>query len=272
MTLAMEPAKPRIRVKAGSRPSKGHAFHSATRTGANTENDDVDGSAERAVPETATLPGEVESRFRYEVVDGNASLAAREGEKPLHPNSKFGPDAGAATHEAPGANAQGGIPVGANASHSGVTGGESAATDFSSPGSDADAHAAHRNPEQAVRSDSRSCPEGSSVNGRERPMPELPERGGSPHRPAVDVTAGETAPNSNSSATSSRQTDKAGTEVPPVPATTPPRKPLRPHCLNPQLCAGSGSNHCHACKKALAERADGGANIVMKHLNIAGAA
>jgi uncharacterized protein (UPF0335 family) len=25
---------------------------------------------------------------------------------------------------------------------------------------------------------------------------------------------------------------------------------LRPHCLNPSLCAGSGSKHCHACLKA----------------------
>lgn len=31
------------------------------------------------------------------------------------------------------------------------------------------------------------------------------------------------------------------------------RKPLRPNCLNPDLCAGSGRDHCHACKKAMAE-------------------
>lgn len=30
------------------------------------------------------------------------------------------------------------------------------------------------------------------------------------------------------------------------------RKPLRPHCLYPDLCAGSGREHCHACKKAMA--------------------
>jgi uncharacterized protein (UPF0335 family) len=28
---------------------------------------------------------------------------------------------------------------------------------------------------------------------------------------------------------------------------------LRPHCLNPSLCAGSGREHCHACKRAMAE-------------------
>lgn len=29
--------------------------------------------------------------------------------------------------------------------------------------------------------------------------------------------------------------------------------PLRPHCLNPNLCAGSGSKHCYSCLKALDE-------------------
>lgn len=28
---------------------------------------------------------------------------------------------------------------------------------------------------------------------------------------------------------------------------------LRPHCLHPELCASSGSNHCHECRKAIAE-------------------
>lgn len=28
------------------------------------------------------------------------------------------------------------------------------------------------------------------------------------------------------------------------------RKPLRPNCLNPDLCAGSGSKHCYSCLKA----------------------
>lgn len=31
------------------------------------------------------------------------------------------------------------------------------------------------------------------------------------------------------------------------------RKPLRPHCLNPKLCAGSGAKHCHQCTKAMSE-------------------
>ena len=28
---------------------------------------------------------------------------------------------------------------------------------------------------------------------------------------------------------------------------------LHPHCLNPSLCAGSGREHCHRCKRAMAE-------------------
>lgn len=32
-----------------------------------------------------------------------------------------------------------------------------------------------------------------------------------------------------------------------------PARPLRPHCLNPGLCAGTGSKHCHSCTKALEE-------------------
>ncbi|PSM18245.1 GapR family DNA-binding domain-containing protein [Nitratireductor sp. StC3] len=32
-----------------------------------------------------------------------------------------------------------------------------------------------------------------------------------------------------------------------------PARPLRPHCLNPGLCAGTGSKHCHSCTKALGE-------------------
>jgi hypothetical protein len=50
--------------------------------------------------------------------------------------------------------------------------------------------------------------------------------------------------------------DKAGeVEPPPSALLVAISKPfvLRPHCLNPDLCAGSGANHCHACKKAMAE-------------------
>jgi hypothetical protein len=73
------------------------------------------------------------------------------------------------------------------------------------PGSDADRYAADRNPVPAVRSDSRSGPEGGSVNSRERPMREPPQRERSPHRPLVGVTAGETAPDSRASASDIRQ-------------------------------------------------------------------
>lgn len=32
-----------------------------------------------------------------------------------------------------------------------------------------------------------------------------------------------------------------------------PAKPFRPHCLRPELCASGTRDHCHACKKAMAE-------------------
>ncbi|TPN86356.1 hypothetical protein FJ980_30245 [Mesorhizobium sp. B1-1-5] len=67
------------------------------------------------------------------------------------------------------------------------------------------------------------------------------------------------APNSNSSVPTSspEKTDTAGGKVGCLSpsATIPQRKPLRPHCLNPDLCAGSGREHCHACKKAMASEA-----------------
>lgn len=47
----------------------------------------------------------------------------------------------------------------------------------------------------------------------------------------------------------------------PIPADVPafltrPTKPLRPHCLRPEMCASSGGDrHCHACLKAMKEEA-----------------
>lgn len=47
----------------------------------------------------------------------------------------------------------------------------------------------------------------------------------------------------------------------PIPADVPafltrPAKPLRPHCLRPEMCASSGGDrHCHACLKAMQEEA-----------------
>jgi hypothetical protein len=65
---------------------------------------------------------------------------------------------------------------------------------LSSSASDTDGVAAPQKRTPAVRSDSRSGPEGGRVNVRERPMREPPERGLAPQAEAVDVTAGETAP------------------------------------------------------------------------------
>lgn len=72
------------------------------------------------------------------------------------------------------------------------------------------------------------------------------------------------ATNSNSVPSSSQATEQTGA-VPVIPAA--PVAPiktlskadqirqLRPHCQHPgtDLCGGSGRNHCHACKKLLAE-------------------
>lgn len=56
---------------------------------ANMENDNVDGGAARAGYGGQPLPlaGQIETRTKAEIVDENASLAAREGEKPLHSHS-----------------------------------------------------------------------------------------------------------------------------------------------------------------------------------------
>lgn len=56
----------------------------------------------------------------------------------------------------------------------------------------------------------------------------------SPHAEAVAIP--QASPASKATATISRQ--------PYV---------LRPHCLKPDLCAGSGADHCHSCKRAMAE-------------------
>lgn len=79
------------------------------------------------------------------------------------------------------------------------------------------------------------------------------------------VTAGETAPNSNPQPKTPGDADKAEAETPPT-VSAAPFKPLsradqvrliRPNCQHPgtDLCAGSGRNHCHACKKLMESEA-----------------
>jgi len=70
--------------------------------------------------------------------------------------------------------------------------------------------------------------------------------------------------NSNPQPTSSPEADKTGEVVPPpaspvaisdadVPAfLCKESKPLRPHCLHPELCASGTRDHCWSCKKAMA--------------------
>ncbi|HET7413421.1 MAG TPA: DUF2312 domain-containing protein [Pararhizobium sp.] len=79
---------------------------------------------------------------------------------------------------------------------------------------------------------------------------------------AQDAAAANTkpAPISNPQASSSRQADSPASTSSPEPGTNSgdgipaflrkPKSPLRPHCLNPDSCAGYGSKHCHACLKA----------------------
>lgn len=80
------------------------------------------------------------------------------------------------------------------------------------------------------------------------------ERGVSPC-----VTAGETASNSHSSEPSSSQALTDSPVLTSSPASGTPfqtlspsdrMKALRPNCLRPELCAGSGRQHCYSCRKA----------------------
>lgn len=72
------------------------------------------------------------------------------------------------------------------------------------------------------------------------------------------------APHSNPQPTSSPEADKTG-EAAPLPASPvevsdddvpaflrKERKPLRPHCLRPELCGSGTRDHCYSCKKAMA--------------------
>ena len=48
----------------------------------------------------------------------------------------------------------------------------------------------------------------------------------------------------------------ARSPVPSAPILTFTPKPLRPHCLRPQMCGGMGKDHCHSCQLAMdSERA-----------------
>jgi hypothetical protein len=57
-----------------------------------------------------------------------------------------------------------------------------------------------------------------------------------------------------------RGTDHANGDAPrpdtdfqPLAFLTREDKPFRPHCLNPDSCAGQGNQHCYSCRKAMAE-------------------
>lgn len=72
----------------------------------------------------------------------------------------------------------------------------------------------------------------------------------------MDVTAGETA--SNSPSAPPAEAAPAFPKQPPAHAGAADNShrwsKLRPHCLTPECCAGVGREHCHACKRAMADR------------------
>lgn len=123
---------------------------------------------------------------------------------------------------------------------------------------------ATNSPDGAAVSASSGRPEGSKrLQVHREPTNAAEPDAGQPKREEVEierliersVTAGETATNSPS--------------APPAEAApASPRPPahagaadnshrwskLRPHCLTPECCAGVGREHCHACKRAMADR------------------
>lgn len=48
-------------------------------------------------------------------------------------------------------------------------------------------------------------------------------------------------------------TSPAESEAVAISAPIPGKKPMRPHCLRPQMCAGQGRQHCYECTKAHAD-------------------
>lgn len=169
------------------------------------------------------------------------SLAAREGEKPLHSNSPYGAtrrlDDLGSVQDGLKMSTDGQPKTGLSTDcierpiEAGVTGGESAA---SSEGSR----------QSALVSD---MADRGNASGNE------------------SVTAGETASNSNSSEPASSQALTDSPVLTSSPASgTPFRtlspadriKALRPNCLRPELCAGSGRQHCYSCLKAAGDEGE----------------
>lgn len=163
---------------------------SAARNSANTEHEDVDGSTERAGHAGRSydaLSGQVETRNSDNSIDGNASLAAREGEQAAALNSQ------SATLPPPGDA-------------------DKAEADSSSPVSATIPALVAQRIEQEV--------------------PNLSVAGSNPAERSTDDF---------DPSKLSFLNDK-------------PKKSLRPNCLHPELCAsGFPREHCHACKKAMAE-------------------
>lgn len=90
---------------------------------------------------------------------------------------------------------------------------------------------------------------------------ELPEPDATPAGAVVAIrsgaTAGETAADGRHVEATVEQRPSALIPAPAADAkpsfTLPPAKPMRPHCLKPEACAGYGSTHCGSCERAAKE-------------------
>lgn len=95
-------------------------------------------------------------------------------------------------------------------------------------------------PETATQSQAKASEDNGRISGGAAPVTGEVSRLASGRTDAAtseikDVTAGETAPIPDEGIPAFLKREN---------------KPLRPHCLNPDLCAGSGSKHCYGCLKA----------------------
>lgn len=95
-------------------------------------------------------------------------------------------------------------------------------------------------PETATQSQAKASEDNGRISGGAAPVTGEVSRLASGRTDAAtseikDVTAGETAPIPDEGIPAFLKREN---------------KPLRPHCLNPGLCAGSGSKHCYGCLKA----------------------
>ncbi|MDR7035241.1 ParB/RepB/Spo0J family partition protein [Mesorhizobium sp. BE184] len=147
--------------------------------------------------------------------EGKTSLAAREGEKPLHSNF-------------PSASPRA----------------EAVADPQASQAPKATAISFNPDPHNPQVDDGRPDPS-SNVAGAKSDVPHVVGQGGV--KPVVHFGEFEQQSAGNPQGRNEPASGASASVIKSKPFV------LRPHCLKPDLCAGSGANHCHACKKAMAE-------------------